>query len=67
MSSLSKDQKLKLACLVCDSKEVLFGKFSPTVTKAARNKKWDEIFQQMVAVGAPVKDAKHLRKVLCPE
>ncbi len=63
MSVLTLEQKIKLAGLVRDNKEILFGKYSPTVTKNAKNKIWEQIFQEMVVAGAPIKDANHLRKV----
>ena len=63
MSILTVDQKVKLASLVRDRKDVLFGKYSPTVTKMSKNKMWEDIFHQMIASGAPIKDVNHLRKV----
>ena len=63
MSSLTVDQKLKLATLVKDNKDVLFGKYSPTITKVGKHKAWEEIYGEMIAVGAPIKDVSHLRKV----
>ena len=36
--TLTPEQKLKLANLVRDNKEVLFGKYSPIITKVAKNK-----------------------------
>ena len=63
MMTLTPEQKLKLANLVRDNKEVLFGKYSPIITKVAKNKAWENIYQDMIAVGAAIKNASHLRKV----
>ena len=43
MMTLTLEQKLKLANLVRDNKEVLFGKYSPIITKVAKNKAWENI------------------------
>jgi hypothetical protein len=61
--SLTKDQRVQFALLVREKKDILFGKYSPTVTKSAKNKAWEEICHQLRTVGATIKDVNHLRKV----
>ncbi len=56
-------QKLEFVQLLRDNKEVLFGEFSPSVTKESKNRKWEEIADQMRAHGAVFKDIRNLRKV----
>ncbi len=59
----STGQKLEFVLLLRDNKDILFGEFSPSVTKEVKNRKWEEIANQMRAHGAIFKDIKNLRKV----
>jgi hypothetical protein len=65
--SLTKEHKLQLAALIKEKKDILFGKFSPTITKLSKHKEWENIFNLLLANGAPVNNVHHLRKVLCDE
>jgi hypothetical protein len=46
-----------------DNKNLLFGDWSPTVTKASRRSKWEEISELMKARGAVFTTVENLRKV----
>ena len=61
--ALTLEHKEQIAELVRDRKELLFGEYSPTVTKTAKTKSWNEIFSIVVAHGAPISNVQHLRKV----
>ena len=58
---MMKSHKLKLLQLVLERKRILFGKFSPTVTKSLKIKAWNEIAVIMKEDGATFKDALDLR------
>ena len=59
----SDESKLYFVSLLRDNKELLFGDWSPVVTKVARNTKWQEIADLLTARGVIFKDVKSLRKV----
>jgi hypothetical protein len=59
---LSQDQKLILAQHVLAKKDILFAKHSPTVTNKIKDKHWLEIYEDLVAHGAQVKNPEYLRK-----
>ena len=61
--ALTLEHKEQIAELVRDRKDILFGTYSPTVTKTAKTKSWNEIFNIVVAHGAPIPNVQHLRKV----
>ncbi len=56
-------QKLEFVQLLRDNKEVLFGEFSPSITKETKSRKWEEVANHMRAHGAVFKDIRNLRKV----
>ena len=58
---LTKDQKLVLAKEVLIRKKVLFGKFSPTITRKLRNAAWEDIRQKLLDMGATVENTEVLR------
>ena len=58
---LTKGQKMQLAELLLHKKEILFGKYSPSVTKELKNSAWDNILMELRSGGAIVKDAAYLR------
>jgi hypothetical protein len=62
--SLSEEQKLRMVTLIKEKKEILFGKYTPKLTKQVKHKEWEAIYDQLIAIGAPLKDVHHLRKVL---
>ena len=61
----SDEVKIYFVTLLRDNKELLFGDYSPIVTKVARNTKWQEIADLLTARGAVFKDVRSLRKVCC--
>lgn len=60
---LTPEQKQLLAELVREKKAILFGKFSPEVTKVVKRKNWDAIYNQLIAHGAIIPDVNQLRRV----
>jgi len=58
---MTHDHKIILAKFVRDNKGVLVGKFSPSVTQKARDKKWTEIFTHLTELGAVFEDVSSLR------
>ena len=56
-------QKFEFVLLLRENKDILFGEFSPSLTKEVKNRKWEEIANQMRAHGAVFKDIRNLRKV----
>ena len=58
---LTKGQKMQLAELLLHKKEILFGKYSPSVTKELKNSAWDNILMELRSGGAIVKDVAYLR------
>ncbi len=58
---LTKAQKLQLAELILYKKELLFSKYSPSVTKELKNGAWDNILTQLRSGGAIIKDVSYLR------
>lgn len=61
--ALSGDQKLIFAEMVLDKKDILFGKYSPKLTKAVKSRCWEDIFDLLVSHGVNVSSVHHLRKV----
>jgi hypothetical protein len=60
----SEENKEHFVLLLRDNKDLLFGDWSPSVTKAARGKKWNDIALEMKARGAVFKDVRSLQKVI---
>lgn len=62
---LTNDQKLLLASLVRDNKELLFGPSSAGITNLTKSAKWEEIYYQMLESGASgeIRNVAHVRKV----
>jgi len=58
----SEENKEHFVLMLRDKQDLLFGDWSPSVTKAARAKKWNEIALEMKAWGAVFKDIRSLRK-----
>ena len=52
---------MQLAELILHKKEILFGKYSPSVTKELKNSAWDNILMELRSGGAIVKDVAYLR------
>ena len=67
MRTLNPTQEEHLAVKCVENRTLLFGPFdlSTNVTKLNRRNKWEEIAQELLAMGAPIKGATHLRDVSC--
>lgn len=61
---LTEDQKIAIARWILLHKNVLFGKhsYAAGITNASKKLKWQEIHDQAVAAGFPVRDANHTRE-----
>jgi hypothetical protein len=55
------DDKITILKLINDNKEILFGKFSSSLTHEIKTKKWMEITEKAKAIGIYEKDWKYLR------
>jgi len=63
---MTQDHKIALAKLVRENKNVLVGKFSPSVTQKKRDQKWTEIFTHLTELGAVFEDVSSLRFTAYP-
>ena len=65
MRILNATQEEHFAVRCFENRSLLFGAFdlSTNVTKLNRRKKWDEIAEELLAMGAPIKGGTHLRDV----
>ena len=65
MPTLTPTQKEHFVHRCAENRVLLFGSFdlSNNVTRLNRVKKWDEIAQELLSMGAPIKSTKHLRDV----
>lgn len=54
--------KLKMVDMIRDKKDILFGQYSPFVTKVLKHKTWEEILTAVNAIGANLTDVGHLRR-----
>jgi hypothetical protein len=61
---MTEDHKIQLAALVRENKELLIGKFSPSVTQKARDQKWSQIYMHLTELGAVIHDVDTLRFVV---
>ena len=55
---LLKDQKVVLAQMIFNDRELLFGENGPNVSKVEKQEKWIEIFIKLNAMGANIPDYK---------
>ena len=58
MKMLLKDQKIVLAQMIFNDRELLFGENGPNVSKVEKQEKWIEIFIKLNAMGANIPDYK---------
>ena len=65
-TQMTSEHRTELARLVRENKELLIGKFSPSVTQKARDQKWTEIYQHLTGLGAVVEDVNMLRFTVYP-
>jgi hypothetical protein len=63
---MTQDHRLELASMVRDNKQVLIGKFSPSVTQKSRDQKWTEIYTHLTELGAVFEDVNMLRFTAYP-
>lgn len=65
MPTLNPTQLEHFVVRCVENRVLLFGAFdlSTNVTKLNRKSKWEEIAQELLAMGAPIKGAAHLRDV----
>ena len=65
MRILNSTQEEHFAVRCSENRVLLFGAFdlSTNVTKLNRRNKWEEIAQELLAMGAPIKGGTHLRDV----
>ena len=53
---LSKEQKLALAQMVFNNKDVIMGEYGPNLTKVEKQQKWMEILIKLNSMGADITD-----------
>ena len=58
MKMLSKDQKVILAQMIFNDRDLLFGDCGPNLSKVEKQEKWIEIFIKLNAMGANIPDYK---------
>ena len=65
MRTLNPTLEEHFAVKCAENRVLLFGAFdlSTNVTKITRRNKWEEIAQELISMGAPIKSAAHLRDV----
>ncbi len=65
---LTYDQKVLMAQMIFNEKDVLFGDFGPSLTKVEKQEKWMEILVKLNSLGANVQDYKvRARNVMSSE
>lgn len=55
---LTPEQKMLMAQMIFNEKEVLFGEFGPDLSKVEKQEKWMEILVKLNSVGANLTDYK---------
>ena len=55
---LTTDQKLLMAQMIFNEKEILFGKFEADLTRVDKQEKWIEILVKLNSIGANIYDYK---------
>ncbi len=65
MPTLNPTQLEHFSYRCAENRNLLFGPFdlSINVTKITKRKKWEEIAQELLSMGAPIKGVAHLRDV----
>ena len=58
VNMLTTDQKLLMAQMIFNEKEILFGKFEADLTRADKQEKWIEILVKLNSIGANIHDYK---------
>merc|ERR1711899_213932 len=61
LKMLTPEQKMLMAQMIFNEKEVLFGEFGPDLSKVEKQEKWMEILVKLNSVGANLTDYKILR------
>ena len=65
-TQMTSEHRTELARLVRDNKEILIGKFTPSVTQKSRDQKWTDIYTHLTGLGAVVEDVNMLRFTVYP-
>ena len=55
---LTKEQKIILAQMIYNERDLLFGECGPSLSKVEKQEKWIEIFIKLNAMGANIPDYK---------
>ena len=55
---LTTDQKMLMAQMIFNEKEILFGEFGADLTKVEKQEKWIEILVKLNSIGANIHDYK---------
>ena len=55
---LTTDQKMSMAQMIFNEKEILFGEFGADLTKVEKQEKWIEILVKLNSIGANIHDYK---------
>ena len=55
---LTYEQKMLMAQMIFNEREILFGEFGPNLTKVEKQEKWMEILVKLNSIGANVHDYK---------
>ena len=55
---LTTDQKMSMAQMIFNEKEILFGEFGAELTRADKQEKWIEILVKLNSIGANIHDYK---------
>jgi len=58
---LTTDQKMLMAQMIFNEKEILFGEFGADLTKVEKQEKWIEILVKLNSIGANIHDYKTIR------
>ena len=58
LKMLTPEQKMLMAQMIFNEKEVLFGEFGPDLSKVEKQEKWMEILVKLNSVGANLTDYK---------
>ena len=62
---LTTDQKMLMAQMIFNEKEILFGEFGADLTKVEKQEKWIEILVKLNSIGANIHDYKVSTYLLC--
>ena len=58
LNMLTYDQKILMAQMIFNEKDILFSDFGPNLTKVEKQEKWMEIVVKLNSIGANIQDYK---------